>query len=246
MILSGFFKKLYYLLSGRKKKYKQSIVLFLSGPSGVGKTTIENELLHNHNINWHKVKSTTTRQKRNNAIDDQFYNFVSVRKFKRYIKKGSFLFWMESSYAKGVFYGFTNAAIFGAIRQKCVVLLNAHSSAMKTIKNKLSNMNTKFISIFLLPPSIRELENRIISRGSETKAEINRRLRNAKNELAYSNRYDYQIINENPIIVGKIINRILIEAIDEVNGLEKDTKKHDKALDKSIKLYVKKNRRRLC
>lgn len=218
-------KNICQLLNFYKKTNKSSIVLFLSGPSGVGKTTIEHELLNHRNLDIYKVKSTTTRSPRNNPFEDQFYNFISVKNFEKHIKNGTFLFWMKSNYANKVYYGFTNASLLRAVRRGKVVLLNAHASAMEPIKEKLSCENVKFVSVFLLPPSTKELKRRIESRNTESKTEIKRRLDNAVSELKFSKNYDYQIINDNSITVGNIIAHIINENLDEVNSTGSHSKK---------------------
>ncbi len=230
------FKNFCQLLNFYKKGNKSSIVLFLSGPSGVGKTTIEHELLDHRNLDIYKVKSTTTRSPRNNPFEDQFYNFISVKSFEKHLKKGTFLFHMKSNYADKVYYGFTNASMLRAIRRGKVVLLNAHASAMEPIKEKLACENVKFVSVFLLPPSTKELKRRIESRNTETKAEIKRRLDNAVSELKYSKYYDYQIINDNSITVGNIIAHIINENLNEVNGKgsHSETKKNKKKKSKFV------------
>ncbi|MDR2933863.1 MAG: hypothetical protein LBU68_01095, partial [Rickettsiales bacterium] len=181
-------------------------------PSGVGKTTIENQLLMTYRGRWFKAKSTTTRSPRGNDFEDRMYEFISEKKFNSLIKGRRFFFHMKSNYANGVRYGFTNAEIKRGIKSGNVILLSAHASSMDFMREKFTKMNVKTVSIFLLPPSVKELKRRIESRGTEGASEAKRRLDNAQAELDLAKLYDYKIVCANPVDVIKQIDDIVCQA----------------------------------
>ncbi len=202
----------------KKTEHSARLAMFLSGPSGVGKTTIENQLLMTYKSRWFKAKSTTTRAPRGNAFEDDLYEFISAKKFASLVKRRGFFFHMKSNYKNGVCYGFTNSEIKRGIKSGRVIVLSAHASSMDFMRKKLSDTGVKSVSIFLMPPSIRELKRRIENRGTENKTEVARRLANAQAELAFAKIYDHRIVSENPVDVVKQINDIVCRAIDDAGA----------------------------
>jgi len=190
-------------------KTDRVLVVFLSGPSGVGKTTIESKLLK-MNKNWTRLKSTTTRARRD-SNDNLSYNFVSLSRFKEMVKKEGFIFHMKSNYSDDVLYGFAKIDINKAVKCHDVITINAHASSVKIIKDNLKKMGIKNVSIFISPPSIVELKKRIQNRNSESQDDIKVRLSKAKDEIKFAKTFDYQIINDNLNKTIKQINRIIYQ-----------------------------------
>ena len=184
------------------------IAVFLSGPSGVGKTTIESNLLKINKGNWIRLKSTTTRQQRDKD-DANSYNFISEKLFNKMIAEDEFFFYMKSGYSNNAFYGFSKKDIKKSVKQYDVITINASASSREIIQSNLKKMGIKTISIFILPPSIYELKKRIQNRNTDSKEDIKSRLSKAKDEMKFAKKFDYQIINDDLKKTVKQINRII-------------------------------------
>ena len=164
--------------------------IIFSAPSGAGKTTIVRYLLK-------KVKSlefsvsATSREKRDYEVDGHDYHFLSVGIFKNYIQKNKFIEW-EEVYADN-FYGTLKLEIERIWSEKKHVIFDV--DVMGGIKLK-SIFGDKALSVFVQPPSIQELENRLIGRGSETPETIIRRVGKAEIEMKSASEFDYILIND--------------------------------------------------
>ena len=164
--------------------------IIFSAPSGAGKTTIVRYLLK-------KVKnlefsvSATSRAKRDYEVDGHDYHFLSVTDFKNHIEKDKFIEW-EEVYADN-YYGTLKSEIERIWSEEKHVIFDV--DVMGGIKLK-SIFGEKALSIFVQPPSIQELENRLIGRGSETPETIIRRVGKAEKEMKSAKEFDYILIND--------------------------------------------------
>ncbi|MFH1700634.1 MAG: guanylate kinase [Candidatus Zixiibacteriota bacterium] len=171
-----------------KSALKGKIVI-ISSPSGGGKTTICRQLIRK-NKNWRFSVSYTTRAKRKGEINGRQYYFVGQDKFKALREKG---FFAESALVHLYYYGTPIKQLEQAVRKGQVVLLDVDVKGAASIKKKYPEA----LSIFIRPPSIRELKKRLKRRGTETREQMEVRLQNAINENQKYNQFDYVIVNKN-------------------------------------------------
>lgn len=167
---------------------KKGKLFVISGPSGAGKGTICKELLK---INKNIVLSIsmTTRQARPGEREGESYYFVSREAFLELKNKGGLL---EDAEVFGNYYGTPKEEVLNALSLGRDVILEIDVQGGLQVKENFSSA----ILIFIYPPSLKELENRIRNRGSETEAEIAKRLSGSRWELSNSDKYDYGLIND--------------------------------------------------
>ena len=181
---------------------KKGKFIIISGPSGVGKDTICDELVK-RDIGKYSV-SMTTRKKRPNEVDGISYFFVTKAEFEKYIKEDCFL---EYAMYNGNYYGTPKKFIKDTTDNGDNVLAILEIKGAMNAKRIFNNA----ITIFIMPPSFEELQNRLRNRKSEDDNIINERLNIAKNEIKYKGKYDYVIINntvdETVLEIENIINK---------------------------------------
>lgn len=161
-------------------------LIVVSGPSGVGKSTITNQLKSNSNF-WVSV-SATTRQRRTNEIENKDYKFVSDSQFDQMVKNKEFLEWAEFTGAK---YGTPAQPVKDALAKGLNVILEIELNGARQVRKNASDA----ILVFIEPPSWQELENRLINRGTESSESLERRLARAKDELKAAVEFDYVLVN---------------------------------------------------
>lgn len=181
---------------------KQGRLIILSAPSGTGKTSVIQRLLKKHPTMIHSV-SWTTRPKRAQEIDGQDYHFIDEVAFKQGIGTGIFAEWAEvhSSY-----YGTPKEPLERWLKEGRNVLLDLDVQGGLHLKKLYPK---QAISIFLLPPSVPELERRLMARKTDSLSERKLRLANAKKEMTFKDKYDYQVVNEELVQACAGIEKIL-------------------------------------
>jgi len=161
----------------------------LSAPSGAGKTTILKQVMANIPRLAFSV-SHTTRFPRKGEVNGVDYHFVTKEQFATMRKKKQFLEWAE---VHGNYYGTSRPAVLEQLQQGQDIVLDIDVQGAAII-NKEKNIAS--ISIFVAPPSLKELEKRLCGRGTDSTDSIKLRLENAKNEMAQAASYDYLVIND--------------------------------------------------
>jgi guanylate kinase len=164
-------------------------LIVLTGPSGVGKGTLLRSLLQRHPELYLSI-SVTTRAPRPGEVDGRDYYFVSRPTFEQMAANGELLEWAEFA---GNCYGTPCTPVKEQIRQGRWVILEIELQGARQIRQTFPEA----LRIFILPPSLPELEYRIRNRGQDTEEAIARRLRRAQEEIDAANEFDIQIINDN-------------------------------------------------
>lgn len=171
---------------------KKGLLIVLSGPSGVGKGTIRRELFKDKSLNLTFSISVTTRKPRKKEKDGVDYFFISKAEFEQKLKEGKLL---EHVFFVGNYYGTPKEYVDELRNQGKNVFLEIEVEGAKQVMSKCNDEG--FVSIFLLPPSLSELERRIRGRKSESEAIIQERLAKAKKEMNLKCNYQHVILNDN-------------------------------------------------
>jgi guanylate kinase len=163
--------------------------VIITAPSGAGKTTIVRHLL-NSGLNLSFSVSATTRPLRGNEKDGIDYFFLSVPEFRKKIEKNEFAEW-EQVY-KDLYYGTLKSELERIWANGKYVLFDVDVQGAINLKREFG---TDAIAIFIMPPSVEELENRLLKRGTETPEKIRIRVEKAREELEHANQFDEVIVN---------------------------------------------------
>ncbi|MBI89174.1 MAG: guanylate kinase [Candidatus Marinimicrobia bacterium] len=162
----------------------------ISAPSGSGKTTLCKALQEVvRDIKW--SISYTTREKRHIERDGVDYHFISKNEFKKMIKNDSFSEW-ESVH--GNYYGTSKDDLQYIIKNNSLLLLETDVKGAMAIAKQYPEST---VSIFIMPPSIETLRERLFNRGTDSAEEIEKRLNRFKEEMEYKDKFDYIIVNNN-------------------------------------------------
>ena len=159
----------------------------VSAPSGAGKTSLVSKLVE---LDSHiKVSvSSTTRPSRNGEVDGVNYHFLSVAQFEAKIAEGDFL---EHAQVFDNYYGTSKSAVEEQLKAGKDVILEIDWQGAQQVRKLIPQA----ISIFILPPSLEELQRRLTSRGTDSDEVIARRMRDAVNEMSHYHEFDYIVIN---------------------------------------------------
>lgn len=168
---------------------KKGLLLVLSGPSGVGKGTIGAELLKNHSDMCFSV-SATTRAMREGEAEGVNYFYKTTEEFERMVEQDEFLEYM-CVFGKN-YYGTPRKYVDSKLNEGISVLLDIDVKGAMKVKEKMPEA----VTVFIAPPSLAVLKNRLVGRGTESGEAIARRLAECKTEIGYIPRYDYVIIND--------------------------------------------------
>ena len=188
------------------KNNKRGLLIIMSGPSGVGKGTIREELMKDKSLNLFYSISMTTRKPRPGEQDGREYYFVTHEEFDKNIETDNFLEWAEYCTNK---YGTPRDKVEELRNQGKNVLLEIDVKGTEQVLSKLKGDDVT--SIFIVPPSLEELEARIRGRSTETEDAIQRRLKQARDELKFKDQYKYIVVNDKLEDAVNEVRKILLE-----------------------------------
>ena len=214
-----------------KTKEKGNLIV-ISGPSGAGKGTIIHELVKNNDNIWVSI-SMTSREIRSNDIPDKTYFFVTREDFEKRINDGVFLEYAEYN---GNYYGTPKDKISDMLNKGIDVILEIEIQGALKIKQLVPDA----IFIFILPPSMDELRNRLVKRGTDSIDKILSRFQTAYQEINEITKYNYVVINDKVDKAVEKVEAILlsercrVDRIEEVylNNIEEEI--HELLVDKNL------------
>lgn len=177
---------------------EKGLIIVISAPSGCGKDTILEQLFKKNSNLFYSV-SATTRDMREGEVDGKSYHFTTREKFEEMLGNNEILEYTEYC---GNYYGTPKQTVLDMQGQGKDVILKIEVEGGMNIKKIFPDC----VMIFVLPPSISELDRRLRKRGTETEETIAARIEKAKTELTYANSYDYLVVNGD-----------LDKAVDDVN-----------------------------
>lgn len=181
----------------KSRKNKQGILIIVSAPSGCGKSTVVRRLMEKRE-NLRFSVSATTRAPREGEVDGVDYYFVSREEFERMIRDNAFL---EHAEYVGNCYGTPKAAVEKMLAEGYDVYLDIDVQGAMQVKE----LRPETLMIFLMPPSMEELERRLVHRGTNTPEEIRSRLEAAQRECKLRDRFDHIVVND---IVDRAVEEI--------------------------------------
>tara|TARA_B100000989_G_scaffold116114_1_gene85451 strand:+ start:4500 stop:5123 length:624 start_codon:yes stop_codon:yes gene_type:complete len=202
--------------------FKKGGMFILSSPSGAGKTTLVKKIIKNKN--FAVSVSHTTRPPRPTEKNGKDYFFISKNNFKKLIKADKFL---EHAKVFDNYYGSSKELITKKLKKGKNIVFDIDWQGTRQIRNK--NLDYKLLTIFILPPSKKELMNRLIKRENKNMKTVQKRMKNFKKDLARWKEYDHVVINDD---LKACYNKIM-KSIKNYNKLDFDKntiKKHVKKL----------------
>lgn len=165
--------------------------ILFTAPSGAGKTTVVKYLLGKYSEQLAFSISATTRRKRRNEVDGKDYYFLSREKFSEKVDAGEFIEWEEVY--PGQFYGTLKSEIDRLWQLGKIVIFDVDVKGATTIKQYFG---TKCLAVFVSPPDVDTLINRLVMRGSETPESLEKRISRMKTEMQYRDSFDLVLIND--------------------------------------------------
>jgi len=184
---------------------KKGMMFVLSSPSGAGKTTLTKKIAE-HDSNFAISISHTTRKPRSNEINGKDYHFVSVEEFNRLAKENNFF---EYANIFDNYYGTLKKNVTKLISQGKDVLFDIDWQGTQQLK-KIQNLSP--VTIFILPPNIQVLKERLLNRHQGQEKLIKKRMNKFNEEASHWNEYNYVVVNDNlNICYNKILNIITSE-----------------------------------
>lgn len=168
---------------------RRGVLLIVASPSGAGKTSLCRRLMADHGALELSI-SMTTRPIRPGEVADRDYHFVSHEEFQRLIDEDAFLEWAD---VHGNRYGSPRAPIDRALAEGRDVLFDIDWQGARDIADKCPD---DAVRVFILPPSLDELRRRLVTRSQDAEDVIERRIHNAKGEIAHCDMFDYVFVND--------------------------------------------------
>ena len=190
---------------------RKGVLFVVSGPSGVGKGTVNKRLFEEFGSAVAFSVSATTRGPREGEVNGREYFFISRQEFEKRVANNEFL---EHAEYAGNCYGTPRDYVLSLLQRGVSVILEIDVQGAMQVKRRMPES----VSVFILPPSFEELEHRLRGRGTETPEKIERRLAAAKAEMARAPEYDYQIVNDDLDAAYARLREIFILETEKANG----------------------------
>ena len=207
---------------------ERGLLIVFSGPSGVGKGTVRQEIFSTPDHKFEYSVSMTTRAQRPGEVDGKDYFFRSREEFEELIRNGQMLEYAEYV---GNYYGTPLTYVNETLDKGIDVFLEIEVQGALQVKKKVPDA----VFIFLTPPDLNELQERLIGRGTDSEEVIAQRIERAREELALMSEYDYAIVNDEVPLAAERVKRV-IEAehfrVDRVIGRYRNMISEKKLSDK--------------
>ena len=201
---------------------ERGLLIVFSGPSGVGKGTVRQEIFSTPDHQFEYSVSMTTRPKRPGEVDGVDYFFRTREEFEDLIKKGQMLEYAEYV---GNYYGTPLTYVNETLDKGIDVFLEIEVQGALQVKKTVPDG----VFIFLTPPDLDELKDRLVGRGTDSEEVIRQRIERAKEEIALMREYDYAVVNDEVPLAAERVKRIIeVEhfRVDRVIGRYNDMIKH--------------------
>ncbi|CUS77736.1 guanylate kinase [Candidatus Kryptonium thompsonii] len=189
-------------------------LIVVSAPSGSGKTTIAKKILEKFPFMKFSV-SATTRPKRNGEVDGKDYFFLSREEFEKKIQNGELLEWEE---IYGNYYGTLKSVVESALKNGDILVFDVDVNGAISIKEKFPEDS---VLIFIKPPNMETLKERLKRRKTESEEQIKRRLERVPMELEKAKYFDYIFINDNLESTVKSVVRAIFDEIEKWKAIQK-------------------------
>ncbi|MGA0595749.1 guanylate kinase [Enterovirga sp. CN4-39] len=177
-------------LTVQGKVGRRGLILILSSPSGAGKTSLTRALREEKELGLEVSVSVTTRQKRPSEIAGRDYNFISVDDFLAMRDHDDLLEWAE---VHGNYYGTPRRPVERALAAGRDMIFDIDYQGTRQVR---ATMGEDVVTVFILPPTMAELQHRLERRAEDTRETIDKRLGNARVEIERWSEYDYVVVNE--------------------------------------------------
>ena len=207
---------------------ERGLLIVFSGPSGVGKGTVRQEIFSTPDHKFEYLVSMTTRAQRPGEVDGKDYFFRSREEFEELIRNGQMLEYAEYV---GNYYGTPLTYVNETLDKGIDVFLEIEVQGALQVKKKVPDA----VFIFLTPPDLNELQERLVGRGTDSEEVIAQRIERAREEIALMSEYDYAIVNDEVPLAAERVKRV-IEAehfrVDRVIGRYRNMISEKKLSDK--------------
>ncbi len=176
----------------------QNIIFVVSAPSGAGKTTLCDKLQKEFK-DIHYAITATTRAPRGDEEDGKSYYFMSMEDFEKKLAAGGFI---ENAEVHGNRYGSPRDPAAAALEEGCDVLMNLDVQGAAAVRKYVKNapegdpLKCTLVDIFVVPPSTEVLRNRLVKRGTDSLEVIEKRMKQAREEIAHWKEYKYMVVND--------------------------------------------------
>ncbi|MDY0144649.1 MAG: guanylate kinase [Kiritimatiellia bacterium] len=196
-------------MKGIKPSWK-NIIFVVSAPSGAGKTTLCDKLQKEFK-DIHYAVTATTRAPREGEIDGKSYYFMTREGFEKRLAEGGFI---ESAVVHGNLYGSPKAPVVAALEEGCDVLMNLDVQGAAAVRDTImacpadDPLKRTLVDIFVVPPSTEVLRNRLVVRGTDSIDVIEKRMKQAREEISHWKEYKYMVVNDD-----------LAEAYDDMRAI---------------------------
>lgn len=181
---------------------ERGLLIVFSGPSGVGKGTVRQEIFSKPDHKFEYSVSMTTRAQRPGEVDGKDYFFRSREEFEELIRNGQMLEYAEYV---GNYYGTPLAYVNETLDKGIDVFLEIEVQGALQVKKKVPDA----VFFFLTPPDLNELEERLVGRGTDSEEVIAQRIERAREEIALMSEYDYTIVNDEVSLAAERVKRVI-------------------------------------